>query len=90
MLKAIKGLELTTAKKWRGITRASIIHLEDWVLRLETKQLLSHSDHLTVQRLSKRIEELCTELREYHYVVVDQTEQEDVVTRAYELLWPTS
>ena len=72
-----KGLELTTAKKRRDVVRASISRVEDRVLGLETKQQLSHSDRLTVQCFSKRNEELPTEFREYHYAVVDRTEQQD-------------
>ena len=72
-----KGLELTTANKRRDVVRASITCMEDWVLGLETKQQLSCSDRLTVQRLSKSDEELHIEFKEYLYVVVDLTKQQD-------------
>ena len=72
-----KGLELTTAKKRRDIVQASITPLEDRVFGLETKQELSRSDHVTVHCISKKIEELRIEFKEYHYAVVDLTEQQD-------------
>ena len=44
---------------------------------VESKQHLSHSDCLTVQCLLKRFKQLHNKFREYHYAVVDETEQQD-------------
>ena len=38
MLKAVKGLELTTAKRRNGLVHTSITRLEEQVLGLEMKQ----------------------------------------------------
>ena len=46
-------------------------------LGIGNKATLSHSDCLVVQNLLKRLEELCTKFREYHYAAIDQTEQEN-------------
>ena len=73
-----KRSALASAKRRRGVVRASITRLERHVDAFETKEDLSHADRLSIQRLIKKFEALDTEFRQHHYNIVELLEDEAV------------
>ena len=49
-----KALRLTSAKRRRGVVKASVTRLDDRIEVLELKRELSHADRLTIRRLLKK------------------------------------
>ena len=73
-----KHSALASAKEWRGVVQASITRLERRVDMYETKEELSHTDRLAVQRLIKKFETLDTEFCQHHYTVTEMLDDEAV------------
>ena len=73
-----KRSALTSAKKRRGVVRASITRLERRVDTYETKEELSHADRLSIKHLIKKFEGLDAEFRQHHYSIVEMLDEEAV------------
>ena len=71
--------ELASARKRRGVTRASITRLEDRVGTFEIKEEINHNDRLAIQRLLKRLETLDADFKTFHFVIVDLTDDEEAL-----------
>ena len=72
-----KAAKLTSARRRRGVVRASVTRLQDCINIPKVKQDLSHTDQLAIQRLLKRLEELDAEFKKYHYAIVELMESEE-------------
>lgn len=66
---------LSSARKRRGVVKASITRVETRVAELESKIGLSAEDKLTAQHLSQRLSALETEFKTHHLPVVDLTDE---------------
>ena len=69
--------DLTSAKRRRGVVKASVTRLEDRIRTLELKRELSHADKITIERLMKKIDEHDAQFKEYHLAIVDLSEGEE-------------
>ena len=74
-----KPLALGIARKRRGVARASVTRLFDNVSALEAKEKLGQGDRLAIQRLIRKFETLTEEFQSYHYAIVDQVDDEEVL-----------
>ena len=74
-----KPTTLASARKRRGVVRASLTRMEDRVARWEEKEELTHSENLAAQRLLDKVNVLDQEFKGYHYAVVDFVEEESVL-----------
>ncbi len=70
-----KERALSTARKRRGVVRASITRLDTRVAELEDKSELSAEDKLSAQQLLQRVNALDVEFKTYHYTVVDLVDE---------------
>ena len=64
---------LSTARKWRGVVRASITRLDSRVAEMEGKDGLTVGDRLSAQHLLQRLNTLDTDFKSHHLAVVDLT-----------------
>ncbi len=62
---------LSTARKRRGVAKASITRLDTRVAELESKAELTAEDGLTAQHLSQRLNALGAEFKSHHLAVID-------------------
>jgi len=67
---------LSTARKRRGVVRASITRLDGRVAELESKEELTAADRLAAQHLLQKLNSLEAEFRSYHLAVVDLVEED--------------
>ena len=74
-----KTVTLTTARRRRGVVRASVTRTEEHVAILKVKQDLWHADQPAIQHVLKKLEELDAEFKKYHYAIVEFLESEEDV-----------
>ena len=72
----LKAKDLLATRRQRGMVRMSVRRLEERLNTLEAKDMLTSSDHLTLERLSKKIEALDAEFKKHHYAVIDLVNDE--------------
>ena len=72
-----KALLLTSARRRRGVVKASITRLEGRIEVLELKRELLHADQLTIRRLLKKIEDQDAKFKKYHFAIVEILEDEE-------------
>ena len=72
-----KVTQLFSARRCRGIVKASVTHLEDRIQIFELRWELSNAHKLAIQRLLKKLEEQDTEFKKYHYTIVELLEEDD-------------
>ena len=72
-----KAKDAALARRRRGITRASITRLEEWIVKIEEKDKVKDSDLPSVRRLIKRLETLDAEFKEYHFLFVEGMDEEE-------------
>ena len=68
---------LSTARKRRGIAKASITRLEIHITELERKDVLTAEDRLATQRLLQRLDALDADFKSHHFAVVDLLDEDD-------------
>ena len=66
---------LSTNRKCRGVVRASITCLNSCISELEGKPELLSADRRSAQTLLTKLIELDTDLKSYHFIIVDLTEE---------------
>ena len=64
-----KVMEVSTAKRLKGVICASINGLKNHISNSEANEKLWSSDYLAIQRFSKKLGALDTEFKEYHFAV---------------------
>ena len=74
-----KRVALASAKRRRGVVRASITRLGRRVDAFEVKEELAHADRLAIERLVKKFEALDAEFRQHHYTIVELLDEEAAV-----------
>ena len=72
-----KVTQLTSARRRRGVVKASVTRLEDCIQIFKLRRELSNADRLAIPHLLKRLEEQETEFKKYHYVIVKLLEMEE-------------
>ena len=66
-----KVKNLSATRQQRGVVHMSVTRLEDRFNILEANDMLTSSDRVTLERLSKKIEALDAEFKDHHYAVID-------------------
>ena len=64
-------LALSTARKRRGVVRASVTRLDHRVAEMEAKGELTAEDRLSAQHLLQRLNSLDADFKSYHLAIVD-------------------
>ena len=67
---------LSTARRRRGVVRASITHLEGRVVDLESKRELTADDVRSAQHLLQKLNSLEADFKTYHLSVVDLLDED--------------
>ena len=74
----MEAKETSSNRRCRGVVKASVTRLETRVGRLEEKDRLTHSDHISVQGLLSKIKALDKEFKAYHYQILDQIDEDEL------------
>ena len=81
-----KTVGLQTARRWRGVLRASLTCLKEHTSRLEMKEVLSQDDQMVIHRLLKKLEVLNTEFMFYHFTLINLIEDDKMLAEEHEVL----
>ena len=68
--------ELSSNRRRRGIVRASVTRFEGRVHGYQEKECLTRADHVAIKSLLTKLKTLDTELKAYHYVILDLADEE--------------
>ena len=73
-------------RRRRDASRESILMLEQRIMLLEVKEELTEGDRQSALRMSKMINDVTTDLKTYHFTLIDQIEDEEEAKAEQDIL----
>ena len=72
--------KLSQARKFRGIMRGMITHLETQISKMEIKSEITHSDSVIIQGQTEKLKSLDSDFKRHHYTMIELVDEEDLET----------
>ena len=79
--KTLDPLVRPNARRLRELVHHSILNMEDRIVALEAKDVLTDAHKQSVMRISKMLETMCSEFKAYHYEIVAGLETDEAAAR---------
>ena len=68
--------KLSSARKFRGIARAMITHLEVQISNLEEKPEIMHSDSVIIEAHTERLISMDSDFKKHHFTIIELVDED--------------